>query len=352
MIAQKFLKVFPTPRFLKFSYVGFEISQNRIRYAEVLNKDGKGIGLGRFGERSYTPTEDMFSNEDLKRVLKDIAQKEKITHIKATLPEESTYLFTVNVEGDTHEAIKNSIEFHLEENVPISGADALFDFYLLPTLPNEPKKAVVSVVSSEIVEKYISLFEECGLTPVAFMAESSSFSRAVIKKGDMKTSVLVYVSQNKTVFSIASQGYVQFSSTLSVGGSVMTEALKKYFAVSEEEAERMKKEKGFKKEDDSDVMSALINAIGVLKDEIQRIEIYWRAHHDKEDRFPIKNIVLIGNDAVIPGFAEYLSLSLKTPVNIGNVWENFPRYKLEVPPLHFNEAVSFGACIGLSLTSI
>lgn len=352
MIAQKFLKVFPTPRFLKFSYVGFEISQNRIRYAEVLNKDGKGIGLGRFGECSYTPTEDMFSNEDLKRVLRDIAQKEKITHIKATLPEESTYLFTIEVDGSNNEEIRNSIEFHLEENVPVAGSDALFDFYLLPTAVNEPKKAVVSVVSSEIVEKYIGLFEECGLTPVAFMAESSSFSRAIIKKGDMETNVLVYVSQNKTVFSVASRGYVQFSSTLSVGGSVMTDALKKYFAVSQEDAEKMKKENGFEKRENSEVMSALINAIAVLRDEIERIEIYWRTHHDKENQSPIKKVLLIGSDAIIPGFSEYLSLSLRTPVRVGNVWENFPRYNTEVPPLHFNEAVSFGACIGLSLTSL
>lgn len=352
MISKKFFKLFPTPRFLKFSYVGFEITANKVHYAEVLNKDGKGIGLGRFGERDFVASEDIFSNESLKNVLRDIAEKEKITHIKATLPEESTYLFTTQVEGDSHDEIKNFIEFHLEENVPIQVSDALFDFYLLPTTAQEPKKAVVSVVSSELVSRYINLFEECGLTPVAFMAESSSFSRAVIKKGDSATKLLVYVSENKTVFSVASRGYVQFSSTLSIGGSLMTNALKKYFAVSDEEAEKMKKEKGFAKEDTQDVMTALVNAVAVLRDEVQRVELYWRTHNDKEGRYPISEVILIGSDASIPGFADYLSLSLKTKVVVGNIWKNFDRYDVEVPPLHFSDSLSFGACIGLSLTSL
>jgi type IV pilus assembly protein PilM len=331
--------------------VGFEICNDRVRYAEVLNKDGKGISLGRHGEKKFTVNEDIFSNKSLKDVLTEIAKTEKITHIKATLPEESNYIFTIAVEGNTQEEIANSIEFHLEENVPISIKDALFDFYMLPT-EHEQKYAVVSVVSRDIVEKYIELFESCGLTPVAFMAEASSLSRSVVKKHDLSTNILVYLSENKTVFSVVNQGYVQFSSTLGVGGSLMTTALKKYFEVSDEEAMKMKKEQGFVHTDSKEMITALVNAVSVLRDEIKRVELYWRTHHDKAEKFPVQNIILLGDDASIPGFAEYLSVSLKTKVFVGNVWENFSRYKTEVPPLHFNDALSFGACLGLSLTSL
>ncbi len=163
---------------------------------------------------------------------------------------------------------------------------------------------------------------------------------------------MVYLSENKTVFSVVSQGYVQFSSTLGAGGSLMTSALAKYFNKTPEEAIKMKKEKGFSKDENQDLISAMVNAISVLRDEIQKALLYWNTHQDKDSKFPIKKIVLIGDDAIIPGFSEYLSVSLKMPVVVGNVWENFERYKDEVPPLHFNDSVSFGACIGLSLTSL
>lgn len=348
---KKFFNLFPTPRFLKFSYVGFEISSNSVRYAEISN-EGKGFGLGKYGERAFSPSQDIFSNESLKSALKDISQKEKITHIKATLPEESTYLFTIPVQGETYEEIRSSIEFHLEENVPLLANDALFDFYLLPEI-NGQKKAVVSAVSASFVEKYISLFRESLLTPVAFMVESSSISRAVVRKDDLDTYIVVYLSDKKTVFSVVSKGFVQFSSTLSIGGSVMTDALSKYFKISEEEAKKIKMEKGFSdKNENNELMFALTNTVSVLKDEIQRIISYWYDHGENTSKEPVKKIILVGSDASIPGFAEYLSLTLKTPVILGNVWENIDKYKIEVPPIEFNDSLSFGACMGLSLTSI
>lgn len=349
---KKFFSLFPTPRFLKFSYVGFEISSNCVRYAEVCDK-GNGFGLGKYGERFFEPSEDLFSNESLKAALKDIAKKEKITHVKVTLPEESTYLFTIPVQGDTQEEIRGSIEFHLEENVPLPANDALFDFYLLPEV-NGQKKAVVSVVSSSFVDKYVSFFEENLLSPVAFMVESSSLSRTVIKKNDLDTYIIVYLSDYKTVFSVVNKGYVQFSSTLSVGGSVMTDALSKYFKVSAEEAKKIKMEKGFSnnENDNNELMFALTNTVSVLRDEIQRVMSYWYSHSEGGAQDPVKKIILVGSDASIPGFAEYLSLTLKTPAVLGNVWENIEKYKTDVPPIKFNDSLSFGACIGLSLTSI
>lgn len=348
---KKFLHLFPTPRFLKFSYVGFEISSNCVRYAEICDS-GRGLGLARHGEKKIDVSDDIFSNQSLKNALKEIASKEKITHIKATLPEEFTYLFTLPVQGDSEKEIRSSIEFHLEENVPLSVSDALFDFYLLPEV-NGQKTAVVSVVSSNIVEKYISLFKENGLTPVAFMVESSSLSRTVIPKDDFGTYMIVYLSERKTVFSVVSQGYVQFSSTLSLGGSIMTDALSKYFKISEDEAKKMKMEKGFSNDNtDSELMSALANTVAVLRDEIQRVLSYWYSHSSNSNKDSIKKIILVGSDASIPGFAEYLSLTLKTPAVLGNVWENVFRYKTDVPPIKFNDSLSFGACIGLSLTSV
>lgn len=348
---KKFLNLFPTPRFLKFSYVGFEISSNCVRYAEICN-NGRGLGLARYGEKKIEEHEDIFTNESLKKALREISEKEKITHIKATLPEESTYLFTIPVQGNSEKEIRDSIEFHLEENVPLPASDALFDFYLLPET-NGQKNAVVSVVSSNFVEKYISFFKENNLTPVAFMVESSSLSRTVIPKDDKATYMIVYLSERKTVFSIVSQGYVQFSSTLSLGGSIMTDALSKYFKISEDEAKKIKMEKGFSNDNtDSELMSALANAVSVLRDEIQRVLSYWYSHSSNNNKDSVKKIILVGSDASIPGFAEYLSLTLKTPAVLGNVWENVARYKTDIPPIKFNDSLSFGACIGLSLTSV
>lgn len=343
------LHTFPTPRFLKFSYVGFEIHPDSFRYTEFINK-GNGFELCRFGEQVVPAAESVFTNEALREAIKAVVKKEGFEYVKITLPEESTYLFTTTVEGENPDEIRSSIEFRLEENVPISGGEALFEYYLLPKQEGKNREAVVSVVSREVVNNYTEFLRSVGLKAVSFMVESSSISRAVIKKGDLDTYLIAYLSRRKTVFAVVSEGFVQFSSTITTGGDALTLALKKYYEISDEEAEAMKKNKGFVKgAENQDLFGALANAVSVIRDEIQRVAIYWGTHRSIEGKKDIKKVLLCGRESVIPGLQEYLSSSLKRDVELVNVWVNLPRYKEDVPEIHFNDSVRYSACVGLSL---
>ena len=349
MFSLKLLNFFPTPKFLKFYYVGMRISHHSIHYVELKN-DERGLRLGRFGERKFASFPDIFSHEALKDSLREIRKKEKIEFIKLALPEEETYLFKVEVEGSTPKEIRSSIEFQLEENVPISGNDAIFEYDLLPNKKGEKKEAVVSVVSKQTIYKYDEFFKEFGIIPVSYVAESNSLSRAVIKKGDKETSIIVNLSDQRTVCAVVSRGLVQFSSILNAGSFLITDALRKHYDLSIEDAEKMKEEKGIVKgEDNEATFSVLINAVSVLRDEIERVSIYWGTHHDKESKWPVKRIILVGKDAIIPGFVDYLSASLKMDVCVADIWCNLSRYKVEVPPIMQKDSLSFGTSIGLSL---
>lgn len=349
MFSSKLLNFFPTPKFLKFSYVGMRINQRTLHYIELRN-DERGLRLGRYGEKAIESSPDFFSNESLKSALREIIKKEKIEFIKLALPEEETYLFKVAVEGKTQEEIRSNIEFQLEENVPISGNDAIFEFNLLPGEIGEKKEAVVSVVSKQTISKYYDFFKEFNIIPVSFVAESNSLSRAVVKKEDQETSIIVNLSGQRTVCAVVSRGLVQFSSIVNAGSFLMTDALRKHYNLSIEDAEKMKEEKGIVRDEENEgTFSILANAVSVLRDEIERVSIYWRTHHDKDSKWPIKKIILVGKDAVIPGLADYLSASLKIDVHIADIWCNLPRYKREVPPIKHKDSLSYGTSIGLSL---
>lgn len=350
---KSFFSIFPTPRFLKFSYVGFDISDGSLKYAEVFD-DGKGMGLGKFGEEKFEVTGgDIFENPSLLASIKKVAAEKKITHGKFVLPESVTYLFTTAIEGSTFDEIKNSIEFSLEENVPISAAEALFDFYLLPPKEGEKRQAVVSVVSEANVAKAINMFAEAGITLVSCMVESSSLSRAVVPREDKSAYLLVVLDENETVLAVSSGGFVQFSSTLNAGGSLISNALKKSLKITDAEAEEMKTKKGFlKMGQDADTYAIFANAIGVLRDEIQRILAYWQTHKDVGEKEPIKKIILSGRDALIPGLADYLEMSLEVNTTVADTWTNVSRYKGEVAPLSFEDSVRFGSVVGLSLPNL
>lgn len=348
----KVLNFFPTPKFLKFSYVGVDISRNALRYAEIVN-NGLHMKLGKWGEKYFPAESDIFSNQALKDALKELREKEGVEYVKSTLPEEETYLFTIDVEDETEEALRTNIEFHIEENVPIKASDALFEFYVLPTNVTGKRQAVVSVVSKQTVAKYLDLFSSCGITVVSFMIESSSLSRVAVTREDSATYLLVNLSDQKTVCAVVSQGYVQFSSTVGAGSNMINEALKKYYKISDEEAEKMKKEKGFlKDEGNEETFSILMNAISVLKDEIEKVSLYWQTHRDKTLKGSIQKIILAGKDAGLAGFADYLSATLKIEVKLLDAWTNIPFYKNQVPPISYKDSFAFGPCLGLSIGSL
>lgn len=347
---KKIFEFFPTPRFLKFSYVGLDIGSESLHYTEFIST-GSSFRLGRYGKRSFEKTDNLMTNEGLKEVLKDIRKKEGVNYVKVSLPEEETYLFTTEVVGEDDQEIKDYIAFHLEENVPVLGSDALFDYYILPQT-DDKKIAVVSVVSREVVNRYNSLLEECGMTSVSFMVESGALSRSVVEKGYKGTHILVYLSREKTMLAVVEKGFVQFSSTSSFGGAQLTAAIQKQFGVGVDEARKIKYKEGlFKSDPDGESYSfTLANSISVLRDEIQRVSAYWMKL-PQGTKSPIEKMILCGKDAAIPGFADYLASSLKMPVEVSNVWVNISYYDNVVPPISFEDSLSYATSVGLVLST-
>ncbi len=343
---KKIFEFFPTPRFLKFSYVGLDIGRESLHFAELIST-GESFKLGRYGRRAFEPGDNILTNESLKKTLKEIKKTDGITYVKVALPEEETYLFTMEVAGDTPQEIRNNIEFHLEENVPIQDADALFDYYILPK--KDIKIAVVSVVSRDVINKYNSVLEECGMTAVSFMVESGALSRSIVKKNYVGSHLLVYLSREKTMLGVVEYGFVQFSSTTSFGGAQLTSAIQKQFGVDIEEARKIKYKEGlFKTSGDESFATGLATTISVLRDEIQRVSAYWLKQTNGGGS-PVEKIILCGKDAAIPGFADYLSSSLKMPVKVSNVWANIDYYKNLVPEISFEDSLSYATALGLVL---
>ncbi len=366
-----FFKHFPTPRYMAMPHVGVDISTTAIRYVE-LNKTTEGLKLGRFGTQSIpTPliySEPLASNKDLVDALKKIQRANRFNFVEVSIPEERAYLFTMEIPDADKETIRNHIEFHLEENVPVALAEAVFDYHVVGhtgatsvsgandatsekgTDKNSGKKGVslasVSVVPREVIEDYISLFEKSGMTPISFLIENQALTKSIIKQSDMSSYLVVNIGQRKTVLSIVSDQTVQFTSTVNIGGDDLTNALAKEYNISKEEAEIMKSQKAFIRNNDNTVLfMSLVNVVSALRDEVQRVCMYWLSHTESASL----KILLAGRDSSIIGFREYMALSLKLPVESANVWTNVLSFENEIPPIEYLDSLNYGTVIGLAL---
>ena len=346
-------RYFPPPAFLMAPSYGLDISDQSLKFVQLIpTKDG--IKVGRYGERKIPPgvieSGKIKNLPRLEEILLSLRQ-EGVRFVRVSLPEEQVYLFPLRLEKEGLKNVREGIELALEEHVPMSAKEAIFDYDFM----HEDDKSLeveVAAASSTTIENYISVFRNCFISVQSLELEAQAIARAVVRKGDLETYIIVDFGQTRTGIFIVSRGVVVFTSTLDIGGVSLNTAIAKNFGVSSVEAERMKVEYGLERNaPNKEVFPVLLNSVSVLRDEIVKHFLYWNTHKDEEGkaREPIKKIIFCGGDSNLIGLADYISQSMKMPVDMANVWVNISETNKHIPEISMRESLGFATALGLAL---
>lgn len=347
-------RYFPPPAFLQAASYGLDISDQSLKFVQLLPQR-HGIRVGHFGERKIPPgiivSGKIKNLSRLEEMLRALRVEEGIKFVRVSLPEEQVYLFPLRLGKLGLKNVRAGIELAIEEHVPMSATEAVFDYDLVHETADS-LEVQVAATSVTTIENYLSVFRNCYISVQSLELEAQAIARAVIKKGDRDTYLIVDFGQTRTGIFIVSRGTVVFTSTLDIGGQSLNQSLEKSFNIGPGEAEKMKEEYGLRRNvGNKEVFPVLLNSVSVLRDEIVKHFLYWNTHKDEEgqDRPPIKKIILCGGDSNLIGLADYIAISMKTRVEMANVWVNIADAGQEVPNISFRESLSFAAAIGLAL---
>lgn len=360
MNLSRFYKLFPVPKYLEFSTVGIDISDQSIKFTE-LTYSLKGYRLGRYGEVNLPAgaivSGKIVNREDLISTLRQIKEKNNFNYIYASLPEEETFVVRMTVPWVKRNELRGSIELLLEEYIPLSVDQVVFDYeiYVEPKASGENYILGVFVAPKTLVADYTSVLQEAGFRVAGLEMEVQSSARALVSAKDIGTYMLVDIGKTRTGFSIVSQKTVLFTSTIkTIGGENMTKAIGKALNLELTEAEKLKIKNGLiYSPDNRQVFDALIPVVSTFKDEMNRHYIYWQNMRDNQEVGEgINKILLFGGQATLPGLVDYLSANLNLKVEIGNPWSCFMNVSREVPALDFNNSLRYVTAIGLALRGI
>lgn len=353
MLKNLFCRFFPTPKFLTVPSFGLDISDESIKYLK-LTKDEDSLLLNKYGEKKIPEgiieSGKIKDPKKMEQILSSLKEEINIKSVRVSLPEEQVYLFNLKLDKAGLENIREGIELSLEEYVPVSAPDAIFDYEILSE-DDSSLRLQVAAIPQNVIEDYLTIFKNSSISVQSFELEAQAIARCVIKNGDMDTYMIVDFGKKRTGIFIVSKGMAVFTSTLDVGGLMLTNMIEKNFKISFEEADKKKKECGLRHNaKNTEVFSVLLNGVSILRDEISKHFIYWHTHKDEEgkDRSPINKIILCGGDSNLLGLAEYFSVSLKTKVELADVWINFGNRK-DIPEIPFNQSLAFSSAIGLAL---
>lgn len=347
-------RIFPPPEALIFSSMSLDISDQSIKFAELKQTVG-GLKLKRFGTIPVPPgimsAGKIQDSKKLIALLSDIKQKQKIHYVRVALPEEQLYLFNIRIPQADVKELRNMVELQLEEHIPIKASEAVFDYAILDD-HNDGYDLEVSAMSAFVVETYSSVFQQAGLVPLSFELEAQAIARAIVRRGDNATYMIVDFGETRTGISIVTKNVVVFATTLDLGGYGLTKAIEKSLNISFEKAEALKRAEGLSRSPEhKELFGAMLQSISVLRDEISKNLIYWQTHKDDEgkDRPKIDEILFCGGNANLIGLSEYLSASLRMKVSLANPWVNIANGDSYVPQMTSREAIGYVTALGLAL---
>lgn len=331
---------------------GIDLSDRSVKYV-ALGKRRGGFFIRGFKEYQLSSgiveKGEVLRKNDFIDFLKKINHDMESRYIVVSLPEEKAFLSRIKLPLMGREQIRESLELQLEEYIPFSAGEAIFDFDVIKE-SEENLYVNFTAFPKSLVEDYRDSFMEAGFTPLVFEMEMQAAARVLVPYNDVSTEMLVDFGRTRTTFAIVSNGLLQFTSTINIAGEDLDKMLIKNLQVDRLEAEKIKKEKGFvKNKENEKIFDLFLPVLSTIKDEIGKHISYWNNHSSEYGSGDVSKIKLCGGDANLTGLQEYLSYELKLPVELGNPWINMFSFEKYIPEINMKESLVYTTAIGLAL---
>ncbi len=353
-------KVLPPPTYITLPSVGVDISDTSMKYVSFVPSMRKSTArvLSDWGDINIP--DNVLQRGEVKdvKVLADVLTEFKnktgAEFIRVSLPEERAYIFETELKRNVPtKEIQSLLEFRLEENVPISAREAIFDYEIIPgDEKSNTARVVVVAYQRDTIMQYYEACHLAGLSPLSFEVEAQAMARSVILNNDEDTVMLVDFGKTRTGIGIVSQGALMYTSTIDIGGGHLSIAMRRVLGedMAESELTNIKNTNGLIREiNDSRVYESLISAVSVIKDEISARMQYWHLKEIGHEKRRIKKIILCGGSVNLKGLPEYLVESLGVPAIRADVWQNAFKTEEVIPPIEKRYSFGYATAIGLAL---
>lgn len=350
--------LFPPPRYLNLPTFGLDISDRSVKFFQLHGRRAV-CRIESFGELAIPlgliEGGQIKEPAKLAEVLGRLRSEFGLRWVTFALPEELAFVVRLSLPPMAEAELRSSIELQLEEHVPLSPAELVFDYEILAAPPAKGKgggfEVAVSVFPQAVVSEYVKTLTQAGLEPRACEIEAQAIARSLLPRGSTETFLIVDFGGTRTSFFVVERGRVTFTSTVGqIGGQDVTHSIQRNLNLGAEEAEALKIRRGLLNDKRHEQLAfAVVPTISVLRDELNKVFGYWMDHNPGS---AINKIILCGGQSTLPGLMEYLSFQAPVPISLGNVWTRVCDLEHSVPPINFNQSERFASAIGLALRQL
>ncbi len=303
-------------------HAGLDISDDGIRCIEY-RRNYHGLTISKFASQEFpvglVENGEIKDEKEFSTILSDFIAKNNLLYVKVSIPEEKAYLFQTDVQSLDFKSIAQNIEFKLDQNVPLSAPDALFQFDLMPqTVVGNLLRASVSVVPRTYIEHYVALIRATGAFPVAFEVVPKSIVLSYVSHNSNSTQLVVHIMKKKTGFYIVSEGVVCFTSTISWGS------------------------------DEIPLTKISDFSINTIMNEINKVYSYWTTRSDVHS--DISEVIVVGSRAKeCESLIRNQNSEIIPRSALPDVWHNAFNINKYIPAITKAQSLEYAIAAGLAL---
>jgi len=336
--------------------VGIDIGLSCIKIAEVkhTNNDCKLLSYASVDLPEGSLIEDEIQKEDV--IVKAI--EKALEQARITAPNACIGLFGPNtvarklqLAGGSYEEIEDQVSWEAEQYLPFPIEESSIAFHVYGENEGGGIDVMVAAAKNDIIQNFKEVVEKTKIkvkiVDLQVVAITNVFEFVMGDKlNDPNSSwLLLDIGAQKTELIIYRQGAIAFTKEMNIGGVMITEEIQRQMGVNYIEAEDLKitgDENGNLPEEILEIIDDVLEAFFA---EIKKtIDFYVTSSSDEN----IKECVLTGGGALIPGLVEGLEALLGVPILILNPFEKitYDKKKFDENDIH---SIAFRGVAALGL---
>lgn len=183
-------------------------------------------------------------------------------------------------------------------------------------------RVMVTGSAKTFIQKYIEIFKAAKLNLQAIDTESLALVRALVGK-DKGAIMIIDIGSQSTTIMVVEKGIPFVSRSIQLGGDTVTRGVMSQMSLSQEDAERIKRDLGTASPGGSGLAGGLPKVLEVLMfplvNEI-RFAFQLYANMELAQIKTVEKIILTGGSSHLPRVTEYLAQSLNLNVYRGDPW--------------------------------
>ncbi|MFF1878189.1 type IV pilus assembly protein PilM [Leifsonia sp. NPDC058230] len=252
--------------------------------------------------------------------------------------------------------IRETLPYQVQEMLPVPVADALLDFYPISESESDAGPVIHGLLVAAVKDAVlgnVKATQLAGLTTVEVDLIPFALTRVLLGRRRVPGTVaLIEIGANTTSVVIATDGVPQFVRIIPTGGADLTQALKLELEIESGEAERLKATIGLAREVTSVEEQRVVEVIYRVTSELltslrNTVNYFVNTHPDA----PVRELVVTGGGAQLPGLTDALSEMTRLPVEVGDPFHTVALSRnLSADVLRQNRS-SLAVALGLALGS-